>query len=82
MNIAKPKVKAGYSLCTRQGQVITHGFICLSVSHSYTHSLGIQPDVDLNIICQLALTEQFDLSAVIHFIAYTCALVNGKWLHL
>lgn len=63
MNIAEPKVKAVYSLGpgTRQGQVITHGFICLSV----THSLAIHVAVQCKSVWQLALREQagFELSA-------------------
>lgn len=59
MNIAEPKVKAGYSLGlhgTRQGQVITWFYMALSLTITDTNSLSVC--VDLNIICQLALREQ------------------------
>lgn len=48
MNIAEPKVKAAYSLGlgTRRGQVITHGFICLSVTHSLSIHVAVY-SVDL-----------------------------------
>lgn len=63
MNIAEPKVKAAYSLglCSRQGQVITHGFICLSVTHGLSSHVAVQRKS----VWQLALREQdgFELSA-------------------